>query len=848
VAQATRTIPHALRAAVAQHGDRLAFRDGDRSLTYRELDTSTNAIAQQVLALDDRRPLVVVAQLDVTTIQVLHGSVKAGRLTIPLDPRWPREQWLAVTRETGGRLVVPDDATRALLPAATARDALVTSDLLDGEGEDPCLDLDPDDPTFVFFTSGSTGAPKGTVLTHAFVDTALGLMRMEPGDRLAVVSPLSFITGSLAAFGAPLTGASGHVRDVSAIDPEAISRWLVEEQITMLGLPPTVVRLIARAALDGVGPIESVRLIVHGGEVGTSEHFALTRRAFPNAVLVNAYGMTESGGAGCQHEIDAEAVARGGALPVGRPLPGVRIEIIDDDGAPVPDGEVGEIRITARRVALGYWNQPALTAERFSVSADGLRSVRTGDRGRIGPDGVLEHLGRADRRVKVHGQLVDLAEVEHELERLPEVRAAVVSSVPTDDGTARLVAHVVIETGHSVTVGALRRAVADRLPPYAIPRAFFRVEEVPRAITGKVDRAALRESAVGALPIETEFVAPRDATEQAVAALFVEVLAVERVGVHDDFFELGGDSLSAVELLAGLGENLGLELSAGELLRSATVEAIARQVEAERPTASPTVVRVNRAEGVAVFAVPGGGDGPLQFRALGRRLDDVALWAFQYRGLEGRALPDRSVRAIARRNVSALRDVDPVGPYRLLGYSFGGAVALEMAQQLRAAGKDVELLALLEPPFVGERETLGERTRAFATRAHEESPAGSQVALARVRALSRALVGYATRQVSLASAGLVQRRGVAQHELFLQLHFRVLRAYQPAPYRGRNVVFASPRFLADHGEAIDRVLPPERAGGQRLDVLIDGEHLDLVREPNVAEVARALAMLVSDPH
>ncbi|HEY3672158.1 MAG TPA: AMP-binding protein [Acidimicrobiia bacterium] len=847
------TIPDALRVFVADGPDRLAFRDGTNSVTYGELDAASNGVAHRLLELGDDRPLLMVAPLDIPTIEILFGALKAGRLAVPLDPRWPRDQWLAVAHETQGHLVVPDDATRSELPEARAERVLVASDLVAREGDDPHLDLEPDTPAFVFFTSGSTGTPKGTVLGHGLAQSALDLNDLDTDDRLALVAPLSFITGALAALAVPLSGGSGHLCDVTTTDPARIAAWLDDEQITKMALSPTIVGLLARAAVDAGRPIGSLRLVVQGGEVGTPEHFALARRAFPNAHLVNAWGMTETGGAGCLHDVDPDEVTSGEAVPVGRPFPGVHIDIIDEDGRPMPPGEPGEIRVTARRVAFGYWRQPALTAERFSVGAHGMRSVRTGDRGRLGADGTLEHLGRMDRRVKVHGQTVDLAEVEREVERLPDVRQAIVSAVPTDDGTQRVVAHVVVDMGEGiggVTVASLRRGLATRLPPYAIPRAFFRIDHVPLTITGKVDRVLLRESAVGALPLDTEYLAPRDDKERSVAHLFAEVLAVDRVGVHDDFFELGGDSLSAIELLAALSEDLDLDLSASELLRHATVEAVAARLDHDRRGRVPTIVRVNDATGRPLFCVPGAADTPVRYRPLGRRLSSVAVYAFAYHGMDSRAVPDQTIAAIARRNITAMREIDPAGPYRVLGYSFGGAVALEMARQLLDAGDDVELLALLDPSLGRDGGSRVGKGRAFASRVHErtvDAHPGTDLRarLTRVADLGRVGRRYATRQLYLASAGLIRRRGLAQHNVFFELHGRLLRLHRSSRYDGPTVLCRSIDYYEHTEDALDAVLPPESMGGRRRDVSVACEHIDLVREPNVAEVARTLDRILA---
>jgi thioesterase domain-containing protein/acyl carrier protein len=355
-----------------------------------------------------------------------------------------------------------------------------------------------------------------------------------------------------------------------------------------------------------------------------------------------------------------------------------------------------------------------------------------------------------------------------------------------------------------------------------------------------------------------------------VAALFEDVLAVERVGVHDDFFELGGDSLSAVELLAGLAEELDLALSASDLLRHATVEAVAARLDDDRDARSSVVVRVNDARGPSVFCVPGAADTPLQYRQLGRRLDDVSVWAFSYRGIDQRAIPDQTVGAVARRNVRALREVDPHGPYRLLGYSFGGTVALEMARQLRAAGGDVELVVLLEhsiAPGLARTTNDSDVTRApstgapasswasswsssFVARVHRNAldahpENGTAARLGRVGYVIRSGVRFALRPFYVASAGIVARDGLAQHEVFLYFHGRLSRAHRRRPYDGRTVVVAAPAYLQGMRDVLDHLLPPESAGGCRRDVVVAGEHLDLLREPNVAEVARTLDLLLA---
>jgi thioesterase domain-containing protein len=278
----------------------------------------------------------------------------------------------------------------------------------------------------------------------------------------------------------------------------------------------------------------------------------------------------------------------------------------------------------------------------------------------------------------------------------------------------------------------------------------------------------------------------------------------------------------------------------------ATVEGVTARLGPRRKHREQTLVAVTTGTGRPLFCVPGAADTPVQYRALGRRLPDHPLMSFTYRGMNGRARPDRSVVAIARRNVAAMRAVDPLGPYAVGGFSFGATVALEMAGQIVTAGGEVEVLFLLEPSIGGDApsstfEQVRTSAAGFGRRARESAPgSGMRARAARAGAFSGAAYRYLRRELYSASTGLVVRRGLAQHDAFYQLHQRVGRTHQPTPFQGPTLVVGSREYFDLFGPLLDRLLPPRADGRGRRDIVVAGRHLDLVREPNVAEVARAL--------
>jgi acyl-coenzyme A synthetase/AMP-(fatty) acid ligase/thioesterase domain-containing protein/acyl carrier protein len=812
------SVPAAFRAVVERHGDHPAVESDGVAMTYAELDRLSNRVAQHLLASGGDEPIATLASIDSSSLVLAYGALKAGRIWSPLDPRDPPERTQAIVEQLGAELVRPGELER----------------LLSDRADDPALELDADTPAVVYFTSGSSGQPKGAVKCHRELIRLREVCEAEPGDRFALVVPLAFTASYLPVFGGLLGGATVCCFDPALQGLGALGGWLDDARVTMLFAAPSVLRAVG-AALEAQGRrADSVRLAIVAGELCRGADLAAPRRVMPNAAVVNLYGSSEAG-AIATTRIDPGEPIGDGPIPLRRVCPWLSVEIVDGAGRVVPAGEVGDIRVRGQEVSLGYWNDPEQTSRRFLAEPDGTRTVVTGDRGRFSSDGTLEHLGRADLRVKVHGQMVDPEEVEQALAALPSVREAVVSPVPAQAGDTTLVAHVLPEEESRPSARDLRLGLAQRLPSYMIPSAFLAVDAIPRNERGKVDREALRQAALGAAPAETAYVPPRSRRERELAELVAEVLGLERVGVHDDVLDLGADSFAAVELLAAIGERLGVELAPGDLLEASTIEALALRIEDEQSSAGHVLFPLSPGgSGTPFFLVSSFDGAMLPLRPLARRLDRPT-YSFVPRGVDTRAWPDRTIERAAARYVGAVRAIQAAGPYLIGGYSSGGLVAYEMSRQLAALGEKVALVALIDPAAPERVDPVVIRRIA---RGLEPAPVGTTTWLERTRRVPDRFLQWCAGL----TAGIVRWEPRRQSAAFFCLSLGTQGRYRPGPYDGATLFLLTERW--------ERLLsrPLGLMGGKQRSVRIPGDHVSLLREPHVATVASLLkeALLAAD--
>ncbi|MFC7617375.1 amino acid adenylation domain-containing protein [Actinokineospora soli] len=671
-----------IEAQVERTPDAVAVSGAGQALTYRELDDRATALAG-VLAARGAEPGAIVALAlprGVDLVVALLGVLKSGAAYLPLDPEWPADRLSYVLGDAAPALLLTTGELAHRVPDTGVPRLLVEhAGVVDRA---PVRRARPGHPAYVIYTSGSTGRPKGVVVEHRSVADYLGWTKAaypSAAGGALLHSPVSFDLTVTALYTPLVCGGSVHVAPLTEDADTAAA--LAERPCTFLKATPSHLPLLAELP----GAYSPAGELLLGGEALLGEAVAAWRAAHPDADVVNVYGPTEATVNCTQHRVPAGTALPPGPVPIGKPFAGTRAYVLDARLRPVPPGVPGELYIAGASLARGYLNRPGLTAERFTADPygpPGARMYRTGDVARRLPSGDLVYLGRADDQVKVRGHRIELGEIEAVLRALPGVRDAAV--VVREE---RLVAYV---TG---TPGDVKAGAAEKLPDYMVPAAVVPLDRLPLTANGKLDRKALPdpEFRAGGRAAVTPL-------EHALCGLFGEVLGVEGVGVDDNFFDLGGHSLLTVRLVGLVRERLGVDLGIMALFQAPTVAQLARLV-GEPAQAGPLVPLRERGEGVPLFCVhPGLGIASVYSGLLAELSEPV--YALQARGItDDGPLPD-SLDAMAEDYVAAIRAVRPDGPYRLIGWSFGGVVAHAMAVRLRAAGAEVELSMMDAYPVV----------------------------------------------------------------------------------------------------------------------------------------------------
>ncbi|WP_419198059.1 amino acid adenylation domain-containing protein [Nocardia vinacea] len=694
------TLASVFAHSVQAHADRPAVTFGEQSLTYAEFASRVYRLArwlisrgvgpESLVALRMRRSLD-----QVTAMYAVHA---AGGGYVPIDPD------------------LPADRIAYLLSVAAPVLELSSLDGLELSGFDdaPVTDADrlaplrPHNIAYVLFTSGSTGRPKGVAVLHSSVVNQLRWVNesyaLTPNDVVLQKSPATFDMSVWELFATLAMGARMVIaRADGHTDPAYLAETIATQRVTIAAFVPSMLAVLADAV--PAESLESMRTLLVGGEAFGPEVVAAVERIVPGIELHNLYGPTEFTVCATAHRVTE---ADSGSMPIGTPVWNSRAYVLDNRLHPVPPGVAGELYLAGAQLARGYRSRPGLTAERFVPDpyGDGRRLYRTGDLVRWRHTGELEYLGRTDFQVKLRGLRIELGEVEAVLAEHPSVARAI-AVVHSTGAVDHLVGYLVPAAGATVDTAVVMAHAATELPDYMVPTTVMVLDTVPLTASGKLDRTRLPEPVLAL----REFREPSSWLEAEVARAFGAVLGMDRVGADDDFYTLGGNSLKSVQVVSELRKELDYEVPISWMLSDPCPADLAKRIESGMRS-GPTVDRTVGFD--VLLPIRTGGERPPLFcihpavglswcyRTLDRYLSDGRpIYGLQAPQIGGEVPGPTSIEEMAERYFDEIRAVQPHGPYHLLGWSLGGVIAHAIAVEMRAAGEQVALLALLDAEVGG---------------------------------------------------------------------------------------------------------------------------------------------------
>jgi amino acid adenylation domain-containing protein len=685
----------------------------EQQLSYSELNSRANQVAHYLRkrGVGPETLVGVCLQCSPELVIALLGAWKAGGAYVPFDPTYPRDHLSFMVRDAEVKVLLTTDKCRDLFPSAVDKAVYLDSDW-------PAIALErtnnletaviSSNLAYVMYTSGSTGQPKGAMISHSslvnYLFWAIKTYAVEAGSSVPVHSSIAF-DSTVASLYPPLL-AGGQIellpKDVGAQGLLAALRQ--RKNRSKVVITPAHLELLNQQ----LSPEEMAfmtKVLVIGGETLLAEKLSKWRDFAPATRLFNEYGPAETTVGCCAYEVQAKD-PRNGPVPIGRPIANVQLYVLDANSNLVSPGVIGELYIGGAGVGRGYLNKPELTREKFLSDPfsgrRGARLYKTGDLARYRKDGTLEFLGRGDDQVKVRGYRIELGEIETTLTSHPGVQSCTVLAREDTPGNKQLVAYLSARESESVDTERLKTFLKQRLPHYMVPHYFVLLDSFPLTQNGKIDRKALPVPSYKDTLAAQEFVAPSTEIEMKLGAIWMQLLKVERVGIHDDFFDLGGDSLLAIKVILQIREVFGVDLSMHMFFRSATIAGLAKALEGRegsRDRLAYAVTVQHNGKEPPFFWIGAGPQASSLSDQLGPNQPFFGI-GFEPQILDQVKTPYR-MEEIAQDIVLTLREKQPQGPYRLAGFCLGAVFAYEVARQLTLHGQDVGLLVLFEPlsPF-----------------------------------------------------------------------------------------------------------------------------------------------------
>ena len=701
-------VPHHFEEQVRRYPNRLAVKSRSHQLSYQELNQAANRVARAILALHSKgeEPIALLLDQGAPLLAPILGVLKTGNFYVPLDPDYPLARTRYLLEDSRAGLIVTNGTNLALATELAENgiqllnvDEIPTS----LSGDNLGLSISPDAYCHILYTSGTTGQPKGVLQNHRnllhhilhFTQT----LHISPDDRLTL---LASITGQAITniYNALLKGAALFPLNVKKEGVAALAPWLIQKEITIYTSASPLFRNFIET-LTGEEKFPTVRIVRLASQTVFRSDVELYKKHFsPECIFVNGLSSTEATRIS-NYFIEKDSQITTSEVPLGYAVADKEISLLDEGGNEVDFNQVGEIVVKSRYLNPGYWGKPEFTRDTFQLDPEGgnRRIFRTGDLGRMLPDGCLEHLGRKDFQVKVRGNRVEISGIEAALLGLDTVKEAVVVARADETGNQRLTAYIV-PTGQSTpSIGSLRAFLTETLPVYMVPPYFVLMDALPQLPGGKVDRQALPPPGSGRPELPNQFVRSRSTLERELSNVWAQVLGIDRVGAHDDFLDLGGDSLLAATLMVQIEKVFQNKLPLAALIQASTVAKMAVVLRHEKLAIrdSSLVPIQTHGDKPPFFCVHAVGGHVFGFTTLARHLgEDQPLYGLESPGRDGEQPALKLVEDMATLYLSEIRKVQPHGPYFLGAFSWGGRVAFEMAQKLHANGEEVALLAMFD--------------------------------------------------------------------------------------------------------------------------------------------------------
>jgi amino acid adenylation domain-containing protein len=827
------------------------------ALTYAELNENANRLARKLHSLGAGRGTLVGICMERSLEMVvgLVGILKAGAAYVPLDPNYPRERLAWMMQDADTPVLLIQEKFRDRLCETGARvlsiDAQWSSEIAPCNGANPDVPLTGDDLVYVIYTSGSTGKPKAAMNTHSGIRNRLlwgqETFQLSNDDRVLQKTPFSFDVSVWEFFWPLIVGARLVVaRPGGHQDTGYLVKLIQEQRITIIHFVASMLQIFLEEA--DAANCATLKRVMCSGEALSLE---LKDKFFFkfDCELHDLYGPTEASVEVTWWECRKDGLR---TVPIGRPIANTRMYVLDEEMQPTPIGVPGELYIGGTGVARGYWRRPELTAERFVPDlfspTGGELLYRTGDVARYHRDGWIEYLGRTDHQVKIRGFRIELGEIEAALLHQESVKEAVVLCYEHNPGDKRLAAYVVCAEQAQETqsrVEELKAGIREELPSYMVPSAFVLLEKMPLLPNGKVNRNGLPAPELSTLPANA-YVGPRNMIELQLVQIWEELLSVQPVGVRDNFFDLGGHSLAAIQLSAHIRQQMGHTIPIGFLLQNPTIESLAvalrEQVGGAKASCS-ALVKIKTGKGrVPLFFVHPVGGNVLCYAGLSRHLtSEQPFYGLQAPGEEQLI----SLEDMATHYLSCLRLVQAKGPYYIGGWSMGGAVAYEMGRQLEFGGEQAEIFLIdtQAPPFKFAHDDLDDQSLMAHFISDLESLTGKKtnISVQTVESLEKEqavkIIANHLRERQIVPPEFGSEELATLFNLFTN-NMRALLTYCPGPYAGPVTLMKSSASGREH---LDPALGWRNLVTGLFEVVeIEGDHYSIVTG---AQVARLPALL-----